>query len=82
VVVSLPDDAQLTINGKQMVSTSAKRTFYTSNLKQGKKYTYTIKARFKRNGKVQTVTKKVKVRAGRTTQVKIQAPATFEVSSN
>jgi uncharacterized protein (TIGR03000 family) len=75
IVVTLPKKARLTIDGAKTVSISGKRTFRTPSLKAGKKYHYVLKAKFKKNGKVVTVKRRVAVRAGKTTRIRLAAPA-------
>ncbi len=71
VVVNLPADAKLTINGKNTVSTSGKRTFRSPFLKKGRSYSYTLKATFDQGGKTQVVTKTVKFTPGQTVKVSL-----------
>jgi uncharacterized protein (TIGR03000 family) len=69
VHVTLPKDAKLTINGVKTTSKSSKRRFQTATIKKGKKYHYTFTAYIKRDGKLHKFTRKVRVRAGKTTRV-------------
>ena len=75
VVVELPADATLTIDGEATTSTSATRVFRTPELEPGQTFHYTFKAQVKRDGKVQSVTRRVEVRAGQQTQVSMELPA-------
>lgn len=75
VIVDLPADAQLSVDGHQTVSTSAQRTFYTPGLETGETYSYTLQAQVTRDGQTQTVTEQITVRAGQTTRVTINLPA-------
>jgi uncharacterized protein (TIGR03000 family) len=75
LVVSLPADAKLTIDGEATTSTSASRTFSTPDLPDAREHHYTLKAEVVRDGKVQTTTQQVTVRAGQTTQVELTLPA-------
>jgi uncharacterized protein (TIGR03000 family) len=72
--VTLPADAKLIIDGKPTVQTSESRTFESPSLTPGKTYYYTLQATAVRDGKTETVTKKVEVRAGEATRVKIEIP--------
>jgi uncharacterized protein (TIGR03000 family) len=74
LIVSLPADAKLLIDGYQTASTSGERTFVSPALKKGKDYYYTLKAELVRNGQAQTVTQQVKVRAGEETRVTLDIP--------
>jgi len=71
IVVSLPADARLTIDGAVTSSTSATRTFVSPALTPGKSYTYTFEAVYKKDGKDVKVSKKVPVQAGKTAQVEL-----------
>jgi uncharacterized protein (TIGR03000 family) len=74
LIVSLPADAKLTIDGNATTSTSAQRTFVSPALKMGQDYSYTLKAEVVRNGQTQAVTQQVKVRAGEETRVALDIP--------
>ncbi|HZV03846.1 MAG TPA: TIGR03000 domain-containing protein [Gemmataceae bacterium] len=75
LIVNLPEDATLTIDGEATTSTSAQRVFVTPTLEQGKEYEYTLKAQVVRDGKPQIATAKVTVRPGETSQVELKVPA-------
>jgi uncharacterized protein (TIGR03000 family) len=72
--VTLPADAKLTIDGTPTVSTSQSRVFETPGLPVGETFYYELEAIVVRGGKIETVTKKVAVRAGKDTRVKIEVP--------
>ena len=72
--VTLPAEAKLTIGGTPTVSTSESRVFESPSLTPGKTYFYVLKATIVRDGKSETVTKEVAVRAGEDTRVKIEIP--------
>jgi uncharacterized protein (TIGR03000 family) len=74
LIVNLPEDATLTIDGEKTTSTSASRMFVTPALEQGKEYEYTLKAKVVRDGEVKVTTAKVTVRAGQTSQVRLKVP--------
>ncbi len=74
--VTLPADAKLTIDGNPTVSTSELRVFESPSLTPGKTFYYVLKATVVRDGKTETVTKEVIVRAGEETRVKIELPET------
>ena len=77
VVVTLPEDAKLTIDGDATTSTSSVRTFETPELVAGKTYAYTLEATFQKDGKPVVVSKKVKIEAGKTATVDLNpTPAT------
>jgi uncharacterized protein (TIGR03000 family) len=75
LIVSLPEDATLTIDGEATTSTSAQRVFVTPDLEEGKEYQYTLKAKVQRDGKVEIATTKVTFRAGETKPVELKVSA-------
>jgi uncharacterized protein (TIGR03000 family) len=79
LVVTLPADAKLLVDDYQTTSTSAERTFRTPALEAGKDFSYTLTAQVVRNGKTESITKEVTVRAGAETRVSIDAPAAAAV---
>ncbi len=74
IVVSLPADAKLTIDGEATTSTSAQRVFVSPNLPMGKEFHYTLKAEIKVNGKPTVVTERVAVKAGEESRITLSAP--------
>jgi len=80
LVVELPADATLTVDGTATTSTSSSRVFITPALQPGRTYTYTLSAQVMRDGGVQTVTREVAVRAGEQTQVQLDIPGTAVVA--
>jgi len=77
VVVQLPAEAQLYIDGVPAPLTSATRSFNTPDLTPGQDYVYTVKAVVERNGAKQERTEKVFVRAGQQSRVDLRS---FEVA--
>lgn len=75
LLVNLPEDAILSIDGEQTLSTSANRVFVTPVLEEGKAYEYTLKAQVTRDGKTQVATATVTVRPGQISQVELTIPA-------
>ena len=69
MLVSLPADAKLSIDGHVTTSVAAERTFVSPALEAGKDYQYTLTAEIVRDGKNVTETKTIVVRAGETTTV-------------
>jgi uncharacterized protein (TIGR03000 family) len=69
IVVSLPAEAKLTIDGAATRSTSETRVFASPALDPGKEYYYILKADLVRDGKTVSTTKRVTVRAGDETRV-------------
>jgi uncharacterized protein (TIGR03000 family) len=74
IEVTLPADAQLTIDGQSTRSTSDHRLFITPPLGMGKTFHYIFSAKFVREGKTITVEQNVFVRAGRETFVSLDLP--------
>jgi uncharacterized protein (TIGR03000 family) len=76
LLVSLPENATLVIDDYQTKSTSANRVFRTPALETGKDFHYTLKAQVPTaDGKMETITKEVTVRAGESTRVSIEVPS-------
>src|SRR5262249_35192024 len=69
VVVKLPADATLFVDGERANLTSDTRSFVTPSLEADRDYVYTMKVEATRNGEVVTRTERVLVHAGRTTRV-------------
>ena len=75
VVVTLPADAKLSVEGKTLKTSEGQREFITPQLEAGTNYRYTIKAEVVRNNQVVTQSREVRVRAGETTRVSFDLPA-------
>jgi len=69
IVVKLPADAKLTVDGASTKSTSAVRTFESPVLPAGRTYSYVLEARFTKDGEEVVVSKRVEVTPGKTTDV-------------
>ncbi len=74
LIVSLPADAKLTVDGSATNSTSSLRRFTTPPLERGKVYYYALEAQVKVDGKVETIAKRVTVRAGQETYANLGLP--------
>jgi uncharacterized protein (TIGR03000 family) len=84
LVVELPEDATLFVDGMRMKSVSAKRVFSTPPLQQGQTYYYDLKAEFEREGQVVNVTGRVVIRPGQEVSASLSEPSsqgTFVVNS-
>ena len=81
VVVTLPADAKLTVDGATTTSISGERIFTTPALPAGKEFYYEFKAEVIRNGKTRAVTQQVLVRSGEETRVKLSIPETESVAA-
>ncbi len=75
IVVTLPNDARLTIDGTPTSSLSDRRVFVSPSLPMGRDYHYTLTAKVTRDGRPVTIEKKVTVRAGEQTQVTLDVPS-------
>jgi uncharacterized protein (TIGR03000 family) len=71
LVVEVPADARLFIDGKRMKTQSARREFQTPPLTRGQTYYYILRAEVTRNNAVQQETVRVLIRPGQ------QSYATF-----
>jgi uncharacterized protein (TIGR03000 family) len=69
ILVSLPADARLTIDGNPTTSTSSERTFVSPALPQGQQFQYTLRAEIIRDGRTIAETQQINVRAGEETRV-------------
>ena len=82
VVVTLPANAKLTVDGDATVSTSSERTFETPELVAGKTYAYTLEATFQQDGKAVVISKKIKIEAGKTATVDLNSTPVTGVARN
>jgi uncharacterized protein (TIGR03000 family) len=69
IVVSLPADARLIVEGAPTTSTSERRTLVTPELDFGSTYVYTVRAEVVQNGQIVAQTQEVLVRGGETASV-------------
>jgi uncharacterized protein (TIGR03000 family) len=69
VVVNLPADAKMYVDGQQANLSSPIRSFTTPQLQPGRDYFYNIKAVAYRNGETRVQSARVVVRAGQTARV-------------
>ena len=75
IIVSLPAEAELLVDGERTTSISAVRSFTTPPLEPGSSYFYTLKMNVQRDGRPVTVTKQVNVRAGQESRVTLTMPS-------
>jgi uncharacterized protein (TIGR03000 family) len=80
LLVELPADAKLYVDGYLSKQASAKRTIVTPDLDGGSDYTYTLKAESVQDGQTVTKTKTVTFRAGGTVRVDFNEPAAGSVA--
>jgi uncharacterized protein (TIGR03000 family) len=71
IVVHLPANARLLVNGKLTRSTSETRRFVSPPLEAGKSYHYDFEARVERDGKVHSIPQRVEVRAGEKREISL-----------
>jgi uncharacterized protein (TIGR03000 family) len=82
VVVTLPDDATLSLNGRATSSTGGTRKFVTPPLEAGRTYTYRVRAAVRRGGETLEVEQIVRVAAGRVSRVNLANFAAVGVAGN
>jgi uncharacterized protein (TIGR03000 family) len=74
IVVNLPAEAKLLIDGNTTKSTTATRVFASPSLEPGQKFHYTLEGEIVRNGRTFTTSKDIAVRAGEEVQVQLDFP--------
>jgi uncharacterized protein (TIGR03000 family) len=74
IVVELPADATLKVDGAATASTSSVRVLVSPELNYGKEYQYTLSAQVVRDGKSVQVEKSVLVHAGEESHVRLDLP--------
>jgi uncharacterized protein (TIGR03000 family) len=75
IIVSLPAEAKLNFDGSVTTSTGATRVFVSPTLNAGRDYHYDLQAEIVRDGKTVSAAKRVTVRAGEETSVRIEMPS-------
>jgi uncharacterized protein (TIGR03000 family) len=74
VVVSLPADARLKIDGQDTTSTGSERTFVSPKLVKGEKYSWTLEVELRHDDKPVIWTQKVSLTPGETQRVSLTVP--------
>jgi uncharacterized protein (TIGR03000 family) len=74
IIVELPANAKLFVDGKATTSTSEIRRFTSPPLEAGKSYHYDFEARVEREGKIVTIPQRVDVRAGEQRAITMSLP--------
>jgi uncharacterized protein (TIGR03000 family) len=69
ILVSIPENARLLVDGSATRSTSERRSLITPTLEVGSTYVYTLRAEITTDGQTRTETREVTVRAGETSTV-------------
>ena len=77
LIVNLPADAKLYVDGKQTKSTTGQRVFVTPNLPAGRDFSYELKVEIEQDGEPVTWTKTATVRAGETTRITLTVPTSL-----
>ena len=81
LVVSVPADAKVFVNGSQTSSTGALRRFLSRGLAEGKTYEFVVRMAVDRDGKTEEATKVVTLAAGERAKVAFDAaPAVAKTS--
>jgi uncharacterized protein (TIGR03000 family) len=73
LVVTVPEDARILIDGNATQKTGTSRTFASPPLKTGVNYSYEVTVELVRDGKTLAQTRSVGVRAGETTEVDLSS---------
>lgn len=76
ILVSLPADARLTVDGRPTTQTSASRSLVTPDLQPGYEYYYTLRAEIIRDGQAVTQTQRIAVRPGEESRVSFDFSST------
>jgi uncharacterized protein (TIGR03000 family) len=69
LIVNLPEDARIFLNGQATKSTGARRSYVTPKLQPGKEYTYEVRAEMTVNGRQVSETRQVTFAVGRQVRV-------------
>ena len=81
LVVTVPQEARLLIDGNPMKSTSSRRVFVSPPLLPGREYYYTLRAEVVRDGQVVATEERAYLRAGSQTTINLQLPAATVAAS-
>lgn len=81
ILVNLPADARLSVDGNTTTSTSESRTFNTPVLPVGEQFQYTLRAEIVRDGRSIVETQQVNVRGGEETVVNFDFATTSVASA-
>jgi uncharacterized protein (TIGR03000 family) len=75
IVVELPTDARLTVNGVATRATTGKRVFVSPPLEPNKVFHYTLRAELDRDGQTLVANQRIGVRAGEQQQLSLEFPS-------
>jgi uncharacterized protein (TIGR03000 family) len=80
IVVDVPADAKLFVDGQPTKSTASRRVLQSPGLEPGSKYSYLLRAELQRDGRRYQQTKKVAVRAGQETTASFSEPGILQTA--
>ncbi len=75
ITVKVPEAAKLWVDNVYCPLTSTERSFRTPVLQPGQQYFYTLRVEVEKDGKVETVNRRVDIAAGQQVNVDFNAPA-------
>ena len=81
LVVDVPADAKIFVNGNRTNTQGSQRRYVSAGLIPGQTYEYQVQAVVERDGKEQTVTKSVLLTAGSEVKLAFEFPATEQVET-
>jgi uncharacterized protein (TIGR03000 family) len=83
LLVSVPEDAKVFVNGRATTSTGSERQYVSRGLENGQRYSYEVRAEVIRDGKPVTETQTAQLTAGSQASLtfKLSAPASTASSS-
>ena len=81
LVVDVPADAKIFVNGTKTNTLGSQRRYVSTGLMSGQTYSYEVQAVFERDGKEQAVTKNVSLTAGSEVQLAFEFPATEQAET-
>lgn len=71
LIITLPENARLTVNDEPTSKTGSERTFKTPALEAGEKYYYKMKAEYMHDGELVTVEKNIQFTAGKDRELQV-----------
>lgn len=81
LVVDVPADAKIFVNGNKTNTPGSQRRYVSAGLIPGQTYEYQVQAVVERDGKEQTVTKSVSLTAGSEVKLAFEFPATEQIET-
>ncbi|MBI2477826.1 MAG: TIGR03000 domain-containing protein [Planctomycetia bacterium] len=81
LVVEVPADAKIYVNGNKTNTQGTHRRYLSAGLIPGQTYVYEVQAVFERDGKEQAVTKSISLTAGSEVKLAFDFPATEQVET-